>query len=240
MNIRQNRVLMKSKHIIYIFSLVIVILVGYWIKCQIGIDFFGSCSLSNAVPFKHLQRNKILAAPNPGVILTDSFESSNIISSWSELWMREKGKVTHGYDSNGLKDSPCLFINSKSKKSWAYSHYKLIEVQEGDIFSFKGFVKIKGDDISAYAGIAAFDEKQTAIKWNYIQVKVVEQDKWIAVEKRFTISDEMKYIQFRLTGVGVGEYRFDDIIFRKEEGRAEGSRLTTDRSEVRWLTPDER
>jgi hypothetical protein len=210
----------KSKHLICFFPLTIVVLFSYWIKCEIGIDFFGSFSLSNTVLFKYLQKDHMVASPNPGIILTDSFEHSKIISSWSDLWMREKGKVTHGYDLNGLKKSQCLFINSKSKKSWAYSHYKLIEVQKGDIFSFKGFVKIKGDDISAYAGIAAFDEERVAIKWNYVKVKVVEHDKWIEVEKTFMIADGIKYIQFRLSGVGIGEYRFDDITMRKEHPNA--------------------
>ena len=75
-------------------------------------------------------------------------------------------------------------------------------------------------------GISAFDEEQKAIKWNYIvSVGVVEHDKWIAVEKRFTISDDIKYIRFRLAGVGVGEYRFDDIVFRKEERDVEREKL---------------
>ncbi len=206
----------KSKPLIWFFLAAIVILSGYWIKCQIGLDFFGSCSLSDITPFKHLQRNNILIDPEPGILLADSFESNKILSNWSELWMREKGTVTQSYDLNGWENSRCLFINCNSKKSWSFAHFKLVEVEKGDIFSFKGVVKINGNG-TAYMGISAFDEEQTAIKWNYIKVKVVEHDKWIAVEHRFTIADDIKYIRFRLTGVGVGEYRFDDIVFRKEE-----------------------
>ncbi len=214
----------KSKHLIWLFSVAIVILFGYWVKCQIGLDFFGSCSLSDIPPFKHLQKNNILADPEPGILLADSFESKKIVSNWSELWMREKGKVTQSYDSNGFSNSRCLFIDCNSKKSWSFALFKLVEVEKGDIFSFKGVTKINGNG-TAYMGISIFDEGQTAIKWNYIKVKVVEHDKWITVEKRFTITDDIKYIRFRLTGVGVGEYRFDDIVFRKEGRGAERGKV---------------
>ena len=197
-------------------TLPIFVLFGYWAKCQTGTDFSGSISLSNLTPFKYLQRNDVISVPEPGIILNDSFETRPIIRNWSDLWMRDKGKVIVGYDSHGTNNSRCLLIKSTSTKSWAYSHNKYVEVLEGDVFSFEGFAEIQGDKISAYAGIAAFDKQKNPIKWNYIIKKVDKTKKWIHVNNRFTVANGVYYICFRLSGVGIGEFRFDDISFRKE------------------------
>lgn len=206
---------MKFKYLIAIFVSSVVILFGYWLKCHVSINASESYSLSNYIPFKYLQRNNVISVPEPGIILNDSFETKPFISNWSELWMRDKDKVTLGYDSNGINNSRCLLVKSNSIKSWAYSHNKYVEVLEGDVFSFEGFVKIQGDKISAYAGIAAFDKQKKPIKWNYISEKVDKAKKWITIKKKFIIPDNIKYISFRLSGVGIGEFRFDDISFKK-------------------------
>ena len=130
--------------------------------------------------------------------------------------MREEGTVILDYDSNGINNSRCLLIKSNSTKSWAYSHNKYVEVLKGDVFSFEGFVKIQGDKISAYAGVTAYDKHKEPIKWNYISKKLISQKKWIRIKKEFIIHDNIKYISFRLSGVGIGEFKFDNICFRKE------------------------
>ena len=107
-------------------------------------------------------------------------------------------------------------VKNNSTKSWSYSHNKYVEVSKGDVFSFEGFAKIQGDKISAYAGIAAFDKHKKPIKWNYIAEKVEEANKWITIKKKFIIPDNIKYISFRLSGVGIGEFKFDNIILKKE------------------------
>jgi hypothetical protein len=207
---------MKLKYLIAILILSVVILFGYWIKCQTSANLSESVSLSNFIPFKYLLRNDVISVPEPGIILYDSFEKIPIISNWSKLWMREEGKVTRCYDSNGINNSRCLLVKNNSTKSWAYSHNKYVEVLKGDVFSFEGFAKIQGDKISAYAGIAAFDKHKKPIKWNYISEKVEETNKWIKIKKKFIIPDNIKYIRFRLSGVGIGGFKFDDICFRKE------------------------
>jgi hypothetical protein len=154
--------------------------------------------------------------PEPGIILNDSFETWTIIRKWSDLWMREKGKVTLGYDSNDINNSRCLLIKSTSIKDWSYSHNKYVEVLKGDIFSFEGFVKLDGDKISAYTGVGAFDKHKNPIKWNYISKKVDKINKWIKIKNRFIVTDGISYINFSLSGNGIGEFKFDDISFKKE------------------------
>ncbi len=210
---------MKSIYPISFFALILFILLGYWLKCQTGIDFLETTSLSSLPPFKYLQRNNDISLPDPGILLNDSFETIPIISNWSKLWMKDKGKVTLSYDSNGINNSHCLLIKSNSKKNWLYSHNKYVEVLKGDFFSFEGFVKLQGDKVSAYIGISAFDKYKKPIKWNYISEKIDNAKKWIKIKKSFIIPDDIKYISFGLSGRGIGDYKFDNIIFRKEELR---------------------
>ncbi|WP_133112035.1 hypothetical protein [Candidatus Scalindua japonica] len=208
---------MKQKYLISLFALIIFILFGYWAKCQTGTNFFESTSLSKLTPFKYLQRNDVVSIPKPGIILYDCFDTKSIIGNWSNLWMRDKGKVSVDYDLHGINNSRCLLIKSTSTKSWAYSHNKSVEVHEGDIFSFDGFARIQGEkNVSAFIGIAAFDGQNEPIKWNYISEKIDNTEMWTKKNKTFVIPDNIKYIRFRLTGVGIGEFRFDDIFFRKE------------------------
>ena len=93
---------------------------------------------------------------------------------------------------------------------------KLIEVKKGDSFNYEIEIKLTGDDISAFAGIDAFNEDKKAINWNYDKIEVNESNKWCKVVNTSVINDDISYIRFRLSGLGEGEYRFDNICFRKE------------------------
>jgi len=155
-------------------------------------------------------------SPEPGILLDENFNTKKIFKKWSDLWMREEGAVSKELSSDGLNGSKCLLIKSSSKGSWTYSHNKRVEVKKGDIFYFNGMVNINGDNISAYLSVSARDENKKVIDWNLFKEKVNRTGVWVGVEKYFTINDDnIRYITFRLAGIGSGEYRFDDITFRK-------------------------
>ena len=206
---------MRKKYLLALCSLIFIFLL-YWLKCQIGINFTDSFSLSHQIPFTYLQRNDVIAAPQPGTLLYDSFDENKFISNWVHLWMKEEGGASKSYDRSGLNNTRCLLIKSTSKKSWSLSHNKFIQVTQGDIFSFQGSVKLQGDNISAYLGVAFFDKNKNVIQWNYINQKTDTIGTWTKVEKLFTIPEGINYINFRLSGVGIGEFRFDDISFSKQ------------------------
>jgi hypothetical protein len=205
---------LKKRYLI-IFLLPILLVFGYWVKIQIGINFFDSFSIGSYFPFKYLT-NDVIMSPKPGILLEENFDEERIIKIWSNLWMRESGKVTKELSLDGVNASKCLLIKNIGRGSWVYSHRKRVEVKKGDIFYFEGDVNIQGDDLSAYLSVAAFDKDKSAINWNLFKEKVNGTGVWIRVEKQFNISDDViKYIRFRLVGVGKGDYRFDNIIFRK-------------------------
>ncbi len=152
-----------------------------------------------------------------GVLINESFDRSIWkLNDWSTLWMAEESKVTQAYDNNGTNNSRALLIKSKSSKSWAYSYNTLIQVKPGDSFSFEGLVKTGGDTAIAYLGLASFDKDRKTIRWNYLRKKADERNIWTKVSDHFIVSDGVAYISFKLTGSGIGEFRFDDIQFINE------------------------
>ena len=212
MNLKLSKFKWRYLQIVLVLTVAVSV---YWLKSQIGINLFDSLSISAYFPFKYFNSN-ILLSPEPGIIFEENFNTKNIFKKWSDLWMREEGTVTKHFPSDGLDNSKCLLIRSSSKGSWAYSHNKRVEVKKGDIFNFEGLVNINGENLFAYLSVSAFDENKNIIDWNLFKEKVNRTDAWVGVEKHFTINDDnIRYITFRLAGIGRGEYQFDDIIFRK-------------------------
>jgi len=199
--------------IVMIFSFLAI----YWIKSRAGINLSESISLSGYWPFEYFRRNKIISVQQPGIIFNDSFDSSRLLDPWVLSWMKEKGKVAKVYDTDGGFHSRCLLIRSESEMGWVCSYLGLIKVKQGDRFSFTGAAKLKGDKVSAYAGVSAFDRDKNAITWNYLKEGVGRNNLWLNFNRSFSVSDKnIKYIRFRISGIGIGEFRFDDICFKKE------------------------
>jgi hypothetical protein len=188
----------------------------YWLKCQMGINLSGLLSLHNLPLFRGLQREEVIAQPAPGTLFSDSFDSFAIINHWSGLWMREKGRVTLDHDSQGRDGSRCLVIRSTSDRDWSYAHNRLIQVRAGEVFSFRGWAWLEGEKACASIGVSAFEGGRKAISWSYVIVEVDRRGAWVKVERTFRIPEGIAYIRFRLSGVGEGTFRFDDVRFEKE------------------------
>jgi hypothetical protein len=206
---------MDKKRGIISFLVIILILLGYWSKNQMNIDFFESFSLSKYVPFKFLQRNEVITLDKTGVLLYDNFNFYNLRSKWLKLYLEDKGDITQSYDSNGFNNSRCLLIKSNCNKNWEYSCNKLVEIKKGCIFNYSTLVKINGTKSNAFVGIDTFNDDKNVIQWYRFQDQVADTNKWILVEKRFTVDENFKYIRFRLSGKGIGEFRFDNISLAK-------------------------
>jgi hypothetical protein len=210
-----RRILKFKKRYLLTAIALTVVFSAYWLKTQMGINFFDSLSISAYFPFKYFSSN-IISSPEPGIIFNDNFNTKSIFKNWSDLWMREKGTVNTEFSFDGFGGSRCLLIRNNSDASWTYSHNKRVEVNKGDIFYFEGLVNLNGNKPVAYLSVAAFDDSQKVVSWNLYKEKSDRTGGWFWVERQFTIDDgDVKYITFRLVGVGKGEYRFDNITFRK-------------------------
>ena len=206
---------MKKKSTVIVIVAILVVSV-YWLKNLIGINTFESYSISKYFPFKYLQRDLTINPEQGEIIIDESFDKNGLFKkTWGYFWMREKGKVTLNYDKNGFHNSRCLLIKSNSDKSWTYSSLKFVEVKKGDVFSYEGFSCFQGEDAYATFSLASYDKDKNVIKWDYEKTIVSQNNKINKITKRFTVTDGIAFIKFRITGVGVGEFRFDDIKFRK-------------------------
>jgi len=209
-----NSICFKKKHL-FLLLISILFVVAYWLKIQMGINFFSSFSIGSYFPFKYLN-NDVIVSPKPGILLEENFDKKRIYATRAKLWMRDAGTVTKELSLDGINGSRCILIKNAGKGSWAYYHNNRVQVEKGDIFYFKGDVNIKGKNLFAYMCVAAYDKNKKAITWGLFKKMVDKTGAWITVEKQFTISDDViKYITLRLVGIGNGEYRFDNITFRK-------------------------
>ncbi len=198
-----------------IFIITTIILGSYWLKAIVGVDMFDSYSLSEHFPFKYLIK-EVVINPQPGELIIDEpFNSKSIFTKNWFLWMREEGDVTATYDLSGMNDSRCLLVKSSSKMKWSYTYYKFIKVQKGDVFKADGFAEIKDEDLSIAFSIASFDKNKNVINWNSDQPELYRNNQFEMLSKKFTIADEIRFIRFRITGSGVGTFKFDNIQFQK-------------------------
>ena len=204
----------KGKLLVLI-TILLTVSLGYWVKSVLGIDIFDSVSLSSHFPFKIFISSRIITSPKPGILLYENFDKWRIIKIWSNLWMQEKGKVTKEVSMKGTGNSKCLLIINRSNRNWSYSNRQFIEVRKGDNFSFDGFVKIDGEKAVASMGVSAYDKNKKAINWNYIRRGTDKLGMWVKIEKHFKLSEEIKYIKFKISGSGAAKFYFDDIYFKK-------------------------
>jgi hypothetical protein len=91
----------------------------------------------------------------------------------------------------------------------------MIRVREGDVFNYKVFVKLLGDNPTAFASVTTFDADKGVISWNDFSKQTDIMDQWVPLEKTFTIPEGTIYIRLRVSGSGIGEFRFDEVSFKK-------------------------
>jgi len=205
-----------KKTSISIVIIAIAILSSYWLKNLIGANIFESYSFSKYFPFKYLQQGCTLQPESGDTIIDESFNTRFFFKrDWSNLWMVEKGKVVRSYDTNGFHNSRCLLIKSSSDKSWVYSSLKYIAVKKGDVFSYTGFLSLKGKNTYAGFSFTSYDKNKNVIKWNHETTKKNQSNEVIKIAKQFTVTDEIAFIKFKIFGRGAGEFRFDDIALSK-------------------------
>ena len=63
--------------------------------------------------------------------------------------------------------------------------------------------------------MASFGEDKKVIKCNCEREKIHINNQFGRITKLFTVAEDIAFIRFRIIGKGVGEFRFDDIKFRK-------------------------
>jgi hypothetical protein len=205
----------KRKSIIYLVIL-IVLLSGllYWLKKRSGIDIFKSFSLSHIFPFKYIPEY-VIKNPRPGdLIIQEEFEKKFWpFTVWDSLWMRETGKVIKGFDY-AMNQSRCLLITSHSTRDWSFECLFLIRVEAGDVFYYEGSAMLQGEEAGAGLGFTTYDLKKNVLEWNYGS-SAVKPGPIMRIRRQVKIKEGIRFIRFRLSGIGCGQYRFDHIRLTK-------------------------
>lgn len=192
--------------------LIFVPSVGYWVKCQLGINLFDHMSISKYFPFNYLQ-DDVLSPDQPGVVFQDSFDGFRFFNQWSDkMLLNNYPGTSKTLVKGGIgKDSRCLLITSETDNRWSYPFRKFIAVSQGDRFHFEGEIYLEEKTSPAMLYIAAFDAGRKNINWGLARKGTGKTGLWIKVEKNFNIEDDrIRYITFRLVG-GKGTYRFDNL-----------------------------
>jgi hypothetical protein len=185
------------------------------VKIQAGINLFNSFSVGSHFPFTLLTNKKILS-PKKGILFYDNFESMGLLKKWSDSGLVKSTAVSREISKYGTNNTRCLVIRNSQNSTWVYSKNQLIEVKMGDVFFYEGIVNLQGQKLFTYMSIATFDKNEKNIHWNLFFKKVTQIGIWTKVNNFIIITDDrIKFITFRLVGVGSGEFWFDNILFRK-------------------------
>jgi len=180
-----------------------------------GIDILDSFSFSKTMRMDfipHAAAYPIEVVEN-SIILADDFEKNS--HHWSEIWSREKEKVTAEYFRQGVDGSRCVVIKSQSPKDWAFQSKGLISVTPGDVFSYVGDMRVWGE-AQASINVILFDADKRVLNWSYASSKSLKDYNWHKVNNKFIIPQNGAYIKFRLSGSGIGEVFADNIYFSRE------------------------
>ncbi len=207
-----------NKILISLILILFLFLGFYYTKCQLGFNIFEELSISRYFPFTFLQRDtdRVVSNPRDGVLFVDDFDPVWLsLRHWCGFWAKEKELVEKKYVAEGMDDSNCLLIVNEGKRSWAYSHAKMIEVIEGDRFSLKASVRVDGDDVGVGLGVTSYDEDMKVVKWNDGYKKVSGARSWKGVENVYVVPEGVRFIRFRLSGAGEGKVWVDGVGFLK-------------------------
>jgi hypothetical protein len=204
-----------KKLLLSFLLLIFFLLFAYWVKIQAGIDLFNSFSVGSHFPFTLLTDRKVLS-PKKGILFYDNFECMSLLKKWSDSGLVKSTEVSREISKYGTNNTRCLVIRNSQNSTWVYSKKQLIEAKMGDVFYYEGIVNIQGEKIFTYMSIAAFDKNEKIINWNLFLKKVNQIGIWTKVNNSIIITDDrIKFITFRLVGVGSGEFWFDNILFSK-------------------------
>ncbi len=213
---RQPRLL--KKRLIYLAATLICLICGYWLKNSAGINLFSEFSPSAYFPFSllKLERNVYL---NVGPVnIEEDFESLLPIPiQWAELHTREQHNVvvTHAYTCPD--SSRCLTVASSTNRSWHITHRYIFAVSEKDRFILEALLWSRSGGGYAEVRVSAFDVQGQLIKRAMWRIRSSAQGQFQEIKEEFAVSPGVASIRLRIAGKGTGEFKFDNIRFRRLE-----------------------
>lgn len=207
-----------GKRIFYIAIAGLALAYLYWLKNVAGINLLKDFSLSAYFPF-NLLKPEFIMYPEPGqLILAEDFEpgSPNPVE-WMDVYTTDPAGVTVSYEPTGVNASTCLVVKNPIEQRWHITHrYQIAATPQGK-FSMEAMLWRSGTGGSAELQVGTIDDKGRVINRNIWHVGSSTQGSFERVGTVFSVSPDAAFIRFRLAGEGPGEFRFDNIKFRRLE-----------------------
>ena len=91
---------------------------------------------------------------------------------------------------------------------------KIFAVETGEKFGYEGQIRTEGDS-KVILYVVTYNENMKVINWNYAAKIVNAAKNWVEAINEFEIPQDIKYIQFGLSGSGNGKAWIDNVVFRK-------------------------
>ena len=207
-----------KKHLIYLAAILICLICGYWLKNSAGINLFSDFSLSAYFPVSPLILEPNVYLKHGPVNIEEDFESLlPIPAQWQNLQTPEPHGfvVTHAYTAPGA--SRCLIVTSSSSRWWHITHRYIYPVDEKDRFSLEAMLWSKSGGGYAEIQVSAFDVEDQLIKRAMWRIRSGAQEQFQDIKEEFAVSPGVASIRLRIAGKGTGEFKFDNITFRRLE-----------------------
>jgi hypothetical protein len=158
--------------------------------------------LSVLIPFSSYSQNLI---PNPG------FESS--LDGWNTFWARTTNAgMAEIVTSPTHSGSKALHIKHWGAEDWSFSSKSLLMVKTGNYYEFSAYVKVNEQQGWGNISVILYDSLKNVLNWSYGTAAFDTLSKeYVKYTGKFLIPQNVKYINPRIIGGGIGELYIDDL-----------------------------
>ena len=205
---------MSRKFVALMVATFLIFLSAYWLKNLWGLNIFSEFSLSRYPIFAALNAQVIDNQPHPGAVIADSFDDKSLLASLRKQWKFYGATIEVTADSNNPSNS-VMIIRAKTTERWNGNRTQYVQVNTGEHYQYSIRVKMTGAASYTRASVITYDANRKALSWSNFKTRVVERNKWLDLQRNFAIPSGVHYIKFRITGAGIGAYRFDDFVLNK-------------------------
>ena len=205
---------MSRKFVALMVTAFLIFLSAYWLKNLWGLNIFSEFSLSRYPIFAALNSQVIDNQPFPGPVIADSFDDKSLLASLKRQWRFYGSAIEMAADAKNPSNDT-MTIRAKTAERWNGNLTQYVQVNTGEHYQYSIRVKMTGATSYVRASLITYDANRKALSWSNFKTRVVERNKWLNLQRNFAIPAGVHYIKFRITGAGIGEYRFDDFVLNK-------------------------
>jgi hypothetical protein len=203
---------------VYILAIFTFLVFFYGLKNAAGINMLSDFSLSSYFPFSLLKLDKIVYMKDGRVNIEEDFDSPlPIPTHWRKVHTPAPDSVSSSYARQGLDSSRCLIVTNLSNQRWHITHRYRFAVKTNEKYYLEALLFSKSSGGYAEVQISGYDSQGYIVKRDMWHISSMAQGSFEKVHNVFSVTPGIASIQLRLAGKGQGEFRFDNIRFKRLE-----------------------